>query len=439
MDYQKIGKKIKEQRDKLGLSQYDLGEKVHVTRQAVSNWETGKTLPDSDVLISLSKLFKMTINEILCTDSIEETALELIEENNKKTNKLKRITWIFSISILSLCILFLILYFINNYNSIKVYKASSTSDHFKLVDGLIISTSKNTYFKLGNLEKTDETITINRIKLYYIKENQEKMIYESDVNDRLYIDPDNQNNMYKKIFNKYKNKLYLRVNYNDTEQEVLKINLLEDYKNDYFLVLNNNKIIKDIINKDIPQLQVAYRKEETEFQKNILVRRDETKPLLKYEEPVIVTTIKEETPITNGEVITEELNTTNEEETIIDTPSEDIQPDPINIDFDEIINIIETYGVKIGKNYVLEYVLDEGTIINISEQKRKITLNTSNICKTDSFIIRKNGDILIQYQTINKNLETEYLSGSFNDLLIENKEIIDDMYYYLSLVYQEIQ
>ena len=43
MDIQKTGKFIKEQRDKLGLSQNELSSMVHVTRQAVSNWENGKT------------------------------------------------------------------------------------------------------------------------------------------------------------------------------------------------------------------------------------------------------------------------------------------------------------------------------------------------------------------------------------------------------------
>ena len=48
-----------------GLSQEDLAEKIHVTRQAVSRWETGETLPNTDALKLLSKVFDVSINTLL--------------------------------------------------------------------------------------------------------------------------------------------------------------------------------------------------------------------------------------------------------------------------------------------------------------------------------------------------------------------------------------
>ena len=48
---------IYELRTKRGLSQEELAEKVFVTRQAVSRWETGETIPNIDTLKLLSKLF----------------------------------------------------------------------------------------------------------------------------------------------------------------------------------------------------------------------------------------------------------------------------------------------------------------------------------------------------------------------------------------------
>ena len=56
---------ILELRNKLGLSQDDLAEKVFVTRQAVSRWETGETTPNTDTLKLLSKLFNVSINTLL--------------------------------------------------------------------------------------------------------------------------------------------------------------------------------------------------------------------------------------------------------------------------------------------------------------------------------------------------------------------------------------
>lgn len=52
-------------RTKKGLSQEALAEKVFVTRQAVSRWENGETIPNSDTLKVLSKFFDVSINTLL--------------------------------------------------------------------------------------------------------------------------------------------------------------------------------------------------------------------------------------------------------------------------------------------------------------------------------------------------------------------------------------
>ena len=56
---------IYELRTKNGLTQDELAEKVYVTRQAVSRWETGETVPNTDTLKLLSKLFDVSINTLL--------------------------------------------------------------------------------------------------------------------------------------------------------------------------------------------------------------------------------------------------------------------------------------------------------------------------------------------------------------------------------------
>jgi len=52
-------------RTKNGYSQDELAEKVYVTRQAVSRWETGETIPNTEALKLLSKLFNVSINTLL--------------------------------------------------------------------------------------------------------------------------------------------------------------------------------------------------------------------------------------------------------------------------------------------------------------------------------------------------------------------------------------
>ena len=54
-----------ELRTRNGLSQDALAEKVFVTRQAVSRWENGETVPNTETLKLLSQLFDVSINTIL--------------------------------------------------------------------------------------------------------------------------------------------------------------------------------------------------------------------------------------------------------------------------------------------------------------------------------------------------------------------------------------
>ena len=56
---------LKELRIKHGLSQDELAEKLYVTRQAVSRWENGETVPNTETLKLLSKLFDVSINTLL--------------------------------------------------------------------------------------------------------------------------------------------------------------------------------------------------------------------------------------------------------------------------------------------------------------------------------------------------------------------------------------
>lgn len=56
---------ILELRTKKGLSQDELAEKLYVTRQAVSRWENGETIPNTETLKLLSKFFDVSINTLL--------------------------------------------------------------------------------------------------------------------------------------------------------------------------------------------------------------------------------------------------------------------------------------------------------------------------------------------------------------------------------------
>lgn len=60
-----LGQRIQELRKGLDLSQEELGEKMGISRQAISKWEADQTIPDLDKLIALSRLFGLTIGQLL--------------------------------------------------------------------------------------------------------------------------------------------------------------------------------------------------------------------------------------------------------------------------------------------------------------------------------------------------------------------------------------
>lgn len=77
-----MGQRIGEQRKKLGISQEALGEKLDVSRQAVSKWESDGAVPDVDKLITMSKLFGVSVGWLLGVE--EESAPERSEELTEK-------------------------------------------------------------------------------------------------------------------------------------------------------------------------------------------------------------------------------------------------------------------------------------------------------------------------------------------------------------------
>lgn len=72
-----------------GLSQEDLAEKLGVSRQAVSRWESGSTMPDIANLIQLSELFGVS-TDYLVHDSYESDAdIPLVKEKNEEIKIIK--------------------------------------------------------------------------------------------------------------------------------------------------------------------------------------------------------------------------------------------------------------------------------------------------------------------------------------------------------------
>ncbi len=65
MDNELIGKHIKKLRIENNMSQEELASKLFVDRTLISKWENGKLIPETKNIVSLSKLFNTTIDELV--------------------------------------------------------------------------------------------------------------------------------------------------------------------------------------------------------------------------------------------------------------------------------------------------------------------------------------------------------------------------------------
>ena len=78
-----LNENIKAIRKSKGLSQQELAIKLNVVRQTVSKWETGMSVPDSDMLISISEVLETPVS-ILLGETIVETKISDLEVISEK-------------------------------------------------------------------------------------------------------------------------------------------------------------------------------------------------------------------------------------------------------------------------------------------------------------------------------------------------------------------
>jgi len=82
MDIVKTGEFIAKLRKEKGLTQEQFGDKMGVTNKTVSRWETGKYLPPADVLLLMSELFDVSINELLTGQRLTDKEYKQTAEKN---------------------------------------------------------------------------------------------------------------------------------------------------------------------------------------------------------------------------------------------------------------------------------------------------------------------------------------------------------------------
>lgn len=96
--------KIKEIREKNNLTQEEMAEKLHVSRQAVSNWENNKNYPDIGIIMDISKTFSISLDELIMNNVSEKLIKDGSETRKAKMNMISIIIGGVLILIGTMCI-----------------------------------------------------------------------------------------------------------------------------------------------------------------------------------------------------------------------------------------------------------------------------------------------------------------------------------------------
>ena len=96
-----LGENILKLRKKQGLSQEQLGYQIDVTRQTISNWESEDTAPNPEQLKRLSKVFDISIDELLDNEyKSKEILINKVSNTEKLAGMIIKIMKVFGIIVI---------------------------------------------------------------------------------------------------------------------------------------------------------------------------------------------------------------------------------------------------------------------------------------------------------------------------------------------------
>lgn len=227
-------------RKERNITQKELADLIGVSDITISKWENGSTVPDLETI-------KKLCNELgISPDSIVKS-----EKNYKdRLQDFKRMVGKFlnyilkNIFLIGFIVVFILLlaYFINNYNTIRIYNLTYESENITFEDGYFFKTKVLNIITINNinLEKINYEPTSTKIELYTYLNGDKHIIYESDTLNNIYIEESKSYSdlLTKDVIENIKNNLYIKVYTTDIDNN--------NYSYESKLILkqklNNNKL-----------------------------------------------------------------------------------------------------------------------------------------------------------------------------------------------------
>ena len=128
-----LGQNILKMRKKSGLSQEELGEKVNVTRQTISNWELEETSPNPEQLKLLSKALNTSVDDLIDND-LQNVVLSKVKLTEKQTRTIKKIGKAILIGFITLLVVDIIAFAICFTKKIGPFKENKSKSNVTYVE-----------------------------------------------------------------------------------------------------------------------------------------------------------------------------------------------------------------------------------------------------------------------------------------------------------------
>lgn len=187
MNQEKIGKFISDLRKEKGYTQLELAKELGVTDKAVSKWERGLCFPDMSLLIPISEILDVTINELLLgekkdkenQESIEDANKNILEYSSNEIKKTKKREKKLKIIFLIISLIFVI--FIS-FSIIRYYSNEKAKKELEKYEEHIEANLKDLNFKKDNpLRSPNSILTIDNVtyvvpRIFYRLSSKNKTI-----------------------------------------------------------------------------------------------------------------------------------------------------------------------------------------------------------------------------------------------------------------------
>lgn len=223
------------------LTQKEIGDIIGVSDRTISKWENGTTVPDLCQIRNICKKLEISPSLLIksekkLSDNITNLRREICKILNYILHNIFLITFI-------LVFILLLLYFINNYNSIKIYDLKYDSENVIMKHGHFFQTKSVNILTIENisLNKIKYNPIDTKVKLYTLVNGDKKIIYTSENLNNIYIEENNSGAdlLSKDVIESIKQNLYLLIETKDENNNEYNYECQITFKEKY----NNNKLL----------------------------------------------------------------------------------------------------------------------------------------------------------------------------------------------------